>query len=92
MCPWNYANLAPTAYVASEAVTAVVMHLTKTVVYSRYALLTVQDIVVGIVLGMAMVFGSWTSRHFIKKMSGKVFGYFMDILLIAAGFSLFLSK
>ena len=85
-------NLAPTAYVASEAVTAVVMHLTKTVVYSRYALLSVQDVVIGIVLGMAMVIGSWTARHFIKRMSGKVFGYFVDILLVLAGISLIVSN
>jgi len=85
-------NLAPTAYVASEAVTAVVMHLTKTVVYGRYALLTGQDIVIGIVLGLAMTIGSWTARNLIRSMSGKVFGYSVDVLLIAAGFSLFFSK
>jgi len=85
-------NLAPTAYVASEAVTAVAMHLTKTVIYGRYALLTMQDIAIGIVLGLAMTFGSWTARHFIKKMSGKGFGYFVDALLVLAGLSLFFSK
>lgn len=85
-------NLTPTAYVASEAVTAVLMHLTKTVVYGRYALLTVSDIGIGVILGSAMAIGSWTARHFIKKMSGKAFGYFVDILLVAAGFSLFFSK
>lgn len=82
-------NLAPTAYVASEAVTAVLMHFTKTVVYGRYALLTIQDLMAGIVLGLAMVFGSWTARRFIKKISGKVFGYFVDMLLTLAALSLF---
>jgi len=85
-------NLAPTAYVASEAVTAVVMHLTKTAVYGRYALLTRQDVIVGVILGFAMVIGSWTARRFIKKMSGTMFGYFVDILLVAAAFSLFFNK
>ena len=36
-------NLSPAAYVASEAVTAVVMHVTKTVVYGKYALLSADD-------------------------------------------------
>ena len=85
-------NLAPTAYVASEAVTAVLMHLTKTVVYVRYALLTRQDIITGVILGSAMMLGSWTARRFIKNMSGKVFGYFVDVLLIVAACSLFLTK
>lgn len=82
-------NLAPTAYVASEAVTAVIMHLTKTAVYSHYALLTRQDFITGVILGLAMVVGSWTARHFIKNISGRIFGYFVDTLLVISAFSLF---
>lgn len=85
-------NLAPAAYVASEAVTAVFMHLTKTIVYERYALLTAADLWKGIILGLAMVVGSWTARRFIKKISGKTFGYFVDLLLVLAAASLFCSK
>ena len=83
-------NLPPTAYVASEAVTAVMMHLTKTIVYGRYALFTLNDFWMGIILGSAMVIGSWAARKFIKKISGKIFGYFVDILLTLAAISLFL--
>jgi len=83
-------NLPPTAYVASEAVTAVVMHLTKTIVYGRYALITPEDLKMGILLGLAMVAGSWTARKFIKQLSGKVFNRFVDILLGLAAISLFL--
>lgn len=85
-------NLTPTAYVASEAVTAVVMHLTKTVVYGSYALLTMQDFITGVILGLAMVAGSWTARRFIKNMSSKSFGYFVDIVLVVAAFSLFINR
>jgi len=85
-------NLAPTAYVASEAVTAVLMHFTKTIVYGRYALLTANDLYIGLILGAAMVVGSWTARRFIKKMSGKPFGYFVDIMLAMAAISLFFNK
>jgi len=85
-------NLAPTAYVASEAVTAVLMHFTKAMVYGRYSLLTVNDLWVGIILGLAMVVGSWTARRFIKNISGKAFGYFVDTLLVIAAFSLFINK
>jgi uncharacterized membrane protein YfcA len=85
-------NLHPAAYVASEAVTAVIMHLTKTIVYGRYALLTAHDIVVGVILGTVMVIGSWTARRFIKNISGKVFGYCVDGLLVAAALSLIFTK
>jgi len=85
-------NLAPVAYVASEAVTAVLMHLTKTIVYGRYSLLAGSDLWTGLILGSAMVFGSWTSRRFIKNISGKAFGYFVDIMLAAAAVSLLFNK
>ncbi|MBF0593642.1 MAG: sulfite exporter TauE/SafE family protein [Candidatus Omnitrophica bacterium] len=85
-------NLAPGAYVASEAVTAVAMHVTKTIVYGKYALLTASDVLIGMVLGAAMVAGSWTAKRFIKKMTGNVFGYFVDALLIIAAFSLLFAK
>lgn len=85
-------NLSPAAYVASEAVTAVMMHLTKTVVYGRYSLLTGPDVLAGVVLGGAMVLGSWTAKKFIKKISGKAFGYCVDALLFAAAVSLFINK
>lgn len=83
-------NLPPAAYVASEAVTAVMMHLTKTVVYGRYSLLTTYDLLTGFILGSAMVIGSWTARRFVKKISGKTFGFFVDMLLGAAALSLFI--
>lgn len=85
-------NLAPTAYVASEAVTAVLMHATKAIVYRRYSLLTMADLWIGIILGLAMVVGSWTARRFIKNISGKAFGYFVDAVLMVAAFSLLVSK
>ncbi|MEI6438405.1 MAG: sulfite exporter TauE/SafE family protein [Candidatus Omnitrophota bacterium] len=85
-------NLPPAAYVASEAVTAVMMHMTKTIVYGRYALLTPQDVLAGAVLGGAMVLGSWTAKKFIHHISGKVFGYCVDALLVVAAVSLCFNK
>ena len=40
-------HLPPRAYVASEAVTAVLMHLTKSIIYGRYAALTAGDLLSG---------------------------------------------
>ncbi len=82
-------NLAPAAYVASEAVTAVAMHLTKTVVYKKYALIGSVEACMGIVLGLAMVVGSWTARKLIKKISYDKFFWIVDIVLIVAALSLF---
>ena len=83
-------NLPPTAYVASESVAAVVMHLTKTIVYGKYDLLTGADAWLAVSLGLAMVAGSWTSRQWLKKMSNVWFMRFVDLLLVAAAISLFI--
>ena len=82
-------NLAPTAYVASEAVSAVAMHLTKTIVYGQYALMTYENLKAGILLGGAMMLGSWTARKFIHKLSNDKFNIFVDTLMVVAAISLF---
>src|SRR3954470_22846683 len=56
------------AYVASEAVAATLIHLTKALVYGRYAALTFEDAMRGMALGGAMVLGSWTGRRMIDRL------------------------
>jgi len=82
-------NLTPMAYVASEAVTAVFMHLTKTIVYGRYNLLMEPDLLLGVILGLAMVAGSWTGKKLIQRLSGRSFLWFAEALLVIAAVSLF---
>jgi uncharacterized membrane protein YfcA len=81
-------NLPPPAYVASEAVTAVLMHVTKTVIYGHYNLITVEDAEIGFGLGLAMVAGSWTSRKFVTRLSGPWFSRLVEALLIIVAISL----
>jgi uncharacterized membrane protein YfcA len=78
-------GLAPTAYVASEAVTAVAMHIAKTVVYGRYALLDLQSVGAGLALGGAMILGSWTGRLLIQRLPTAAFGAAVELLLILSG-------
>jgi uncharacterized membrane protein YfcA len=83
-------HLPPPAYVSSEAVTAVLMHLTKTITYGRYAAMTVSDFVQGLALGGSLVFGSWTGRKLIERMPERGFSVFVEILLtISAGTLIF---
>ena len=70
------------AYVASEAVTAVLMHLTKSLVYGRYAALHMGDAIRGLLLGGALVLGSWTGRKVISLLSEKGFGLLIETLLV----------
>jgi len=76
------------AYVASEAVTAVLMHLAKSITYGRYAALTAGDVLRGLALGGSLVLGSWTGRKLIDRMPEKGFGLLIEILLTVSAATL----
>lgn len=78
------------AYVASEAVTALAMHITKILVYQRYALIGLQEFWYGMLLGLAMVLGSWTGKRIIERLSKEKFIFFVEVLLIVSALQLIL--
>jgi uncharacterized protein len=79
------------AYVASEAVTAVLMHLTKSIVYGGYAALNVGDLFQGLVLGGSLVLGSLTGRRIIHLLPKREFSLLVEAMLVLSALSLFLS-
>ena len=81
-------RLPPQAYVATEAVTATLMHLTKSVVYGRYSAMAATDYSGGLLLGLAMVLGSWTGRKLIAWLPERRFAALVEILLAIAAVSL----
>ena len=83
-------RLPPGAYVATEAVTAALMHLTKGVVYGRYAALGGAELAGGLALGAAMVLGSWSGRKLIERLPERGFAALVEVLLIVAGLSMIL--
>lgn len=81
-------NLPPTAYVASEAFTALTMHLTKSIVYNKYALIGQTELHYGLFIGIAMIAGSWTGKKIIEKLSRNKFVLLLEILLVLSGLHL----
>ena len=84
-------NLPARAYVASEGVTAVFLHLTKSVAYGRCAALTVDDCLSGLALGGSLVFGSWTGRRLIDRLPGRWYALLIELLLAVSSISLLLA-
>ncbi len=78
-------NLTPVSYIASEAMTAVGMHLVKTVVYGKYAGMTFDAVLTGLGMGAFMFVGTYIARHFIKKMPKDKFKRYVAVLLMAVG-------
>lgn len=84
-------NLPPVSYVASEAVTAVSMHVTKTVVYQKYTFIGQRELLQGFFLGAAMILGSWSGKKVIEKLPREKFMVFVEVLLVLSAVQLILS-
>ncbi|QCX34278.1 sulfite exporter TauE/SafE family protein [Caloramator sp. E03] len=78
-------NLSPVSYIASEAVTAVAMHISKTVIYQRYLGIGLYALGIGLFMGIAMITGTWAGKKVIEKMPKEKFVKFVGILLTLIG-------
>lgn len=83
-------DLPALSYIASEAVTAIAMHVTKTIVYQKYALIGVQELGYGMLLGVGMILGSWTGNKIIQRLPREKFVLLVEILLIVSAIQLML--
>ena len=73
------------AYVGTEAVCAAAMHVTRGAVLVRYALLTWETVMLGVVLGGTMFVGAWLARRMLERMSDRAFLTLIEALLVLLG-------
>lgn len=78
-------GLPPVAYIASEATTATAMHILKTIVYSKLASMNLQALLIGLIMGAAMIAGTLVANKFIKNMEKDKFQKYVAILLCIVG-------
>src|SRR5207244_7538260 len=77
------------AYIGTESVCAMSMHLARGAALARYPLLTWQTAAVGCVLGGTMFAGAWLGRRTLQQMSDRVFMGIIVVLLVVMGFIAF---
>ncbi len=75
-------GLPPVAYVASEATSALVMHALKMVVYRHIISLDRQFWFLALLLGVAMVLGTWLSKRAIERIPKQRFQQSVAVMLI----------
>ena len=80
------------AFIGTEALATVVMHITKLVVYGGTAVLTVSNTIVGLSLAPIMVFGSFIGKRIVDKLPERLFVGLIEITLIVAGIGFLTSK
>ena len=67
---------------ATEAVCALGMNISRGVAFARYALLTWDMVALGCVLGASMFFGTWAARRLLDRMSERVFIWIVEVLRV----------
>ena len=85
-------GLRRSAFIATEALCAMVMHLTRGLAFARYAVLTWDAVAIGAVLGATMFAGSWFARQVLDRMSDRVFLGVMEVLLVLLGLQFLLGS
>lgn len=86
MAPFFLAyGLVKGAYIGTEALSAVVMHVAKLVAYGQTALLTGHNLAAGLALGPVMILGSFTGKQIVDLLPEKVFVAMIEAVLVAAG-------
>ncbi len=73
------------AFVGTEAVCAAAVHLTKTLVYGRYALVTPETGALGLLMGGVMFVGAFVGRRILDRMSDRSFVLALEVLVAGLG-------
>lgn len=73
------------AYIGTEALTAVVTHLTKLVAYRRADLLTIWSVEVGLALGVLMIAGSFVGTRIVSRLPERLFVKLVEAVLVLTG-------
>jgi uncharacterized protein len=86
MAPFFLAyGLVKNAYIGTEAMATVTMHVAKLVAYRSARVLPLHAVTIGLLLGPVMVAGSFTGKKVVQRLSEKLFVAIIEVTLIVAG-------
>jgi len=86
MAPFFLAfGLVKGAYIGTEALSTVVMHIVKLVAYHQGSLLGTAPLVAGLALGPIMIVGSWAGKRIVDRLPEWIFVLLIEVTLVAAG-------
>jgi uncharacterized membrane protein YfcA len=86
MAPFFLAfGLVKGAYIGTEALSTVIMHVAKLVAYRESAVLPAHAVLCGLALGPIMVAGSFAGKRVVDRLPERAFVLLIDATLLAAG-------
>jgi uncharacterized membrane protein YfcA len=78
------------AFIATEAMCAGAMHVTRGLVFARYRMISGEILIIGLVLGATMFAGAWIGRRMLDRMSDRAFLAVIEVLLVGMGLQMLL--
>lgn len=86
MAPFFLAyGLVKGAYIGTEALSTVVMHVAKLIAYRESSVLPMHAVLSGLALGPIMIAGSFAGKRVVDRLPERVFVLIIDATLVAAG-------
>ncbi|AZG78805.1 sulfite exporter TauE/SafE family protein [Methylocystis rosea] len=73
------------AYLATEALGAAAVHLTKSLVYGRFAAIDPVSLANGLTIGMALIGGSYLGKQIVNRIDATRFRNLLELMLAVAG-------
>ena len=73
------------AYIGTEAMTAVTMHVTKLAVYGSYSLVDLRILLTGLGIGAVMIIGTFLGSKLLKRVPERLFPYIIELTLLISG-------
>ena len=73
------------AYIGTEALATVVMHVVKLGAYAGMAILTGRAVIAGLALGPIMIGGSYIGKRIVDRLPEKVFVAIIELVLVGSG-------
>jgi uncharacterized protein len=73
------------AYLATEALGAAAVHSTKSIVYGRFSAIDQATFVAGLVIGLALLGGSFLGKQIVNRIDAQSFRNFVEFMLIFSG-------
>ena len=74
-------GLPPIAYIASDATASLLIHSIKTVMYQRHVGLPAHLWSLALLLGLAMILGTWVSKRLVERLPPERFRGYVSVLL-----------
>ena len=78
-------GLTKEAFVGTEALCAVGMHLVKSIAYNRLNVLNASELTAGVTFGAIMSLGSYVAKKILERISRQAFLVLVEVLLSAIG-------